>query len=81
MVHNDPEQFLILCQNLNVVPDLWSLQEWSTWMAPAVLPNRFETAFFIVPLENKPNLVLEKQEVLNFEVGFKLIFFHSYLNF
>lgn len=63
IVHNDPDRFLELCQTLNVVPDLWSLYEWSAWLTPASFPKRFETAFFLVGLNKIPNLIAEEHEV------------------
>ena len=39
-VHKDPTQFIMLCKELNVIPDLWSLQEWSTWLTPATFKKR-----------------------------------------
>lgn len=36
-VHDDPRNFLLLCRELKVVPDLWGLQEWCCWASPAVI--------------------------------------------
>lgn len=33
-IHQDASKFLKLCEELNVVPDIWSLSEWSTWLTP-----------------------------------------------
>jgi nucleoside diphosphate-linked moiety X motif 19, mitochondrial len=33
-VYKDGSNFLRLCEELNVVPDLWSLHEWSCWLTP-----------------------------------------------
>lgn len=36
-VHNKPAEFLTLCRELNVVPDLWALHEWSAWASPGFI--------------------------------------------
>ncbi|XP_037927778.1 nucleoside diphosphate-linked moiety X motif 19 [Teleopsis dalmanni] len=63
LVHNDPKEFLRLCQELQVVPDLWSLYEWSAWASPATVKKRVETAFFIAILNEKPPTLIEVTEV------------------
>jgi len=36
-VHNKPSEFLTLCRELKVVPDLWALHEWSAWASPGFM--------------------------------------------
>lgn len=40
IVHNDASKFLNLCEELDVVPDLWSLYEWSNWFTPSSFKKR-----------------------------------------
>lgn len=35
-VRENADQFFNLCLFLNMVPDIWSLREWSQWLTPAV---------------------------------------------
>uniref|UniRef100_A0A1A9V1K4 Nudix hydrolase domain-containing protein n=1 Tax=Glossina austeni TaxID=7395 RepID=A0A1A9V1K4_GLOAU len=63
IVHNDPRQFLRMCRELKVVPDLWSLYKWSCWASPAVLRKGYETTFFVSFLQETPMLLPEKTEV------------------
>ncbi|XP_023032199.1 acyl-coenzyme A diphosphatase NUDT19 [Drosophila willistoni] len=63
VVHNDANKFLELCQFLGVLPDIWSLHEWSAWRTPSTFKKRFETAFFLTALDTKPNLNIEPNEV------------------
>lgn len=63
VVHNDPSKFLVMCEELNVVPDLWGLYEWSVWLTPASDKKRFQTAFFLVALNDRPVLNCEENEV------------------
>ena len=32
IVHSDASQFLPMCRQLKIVPDVWSLVEWSDWL-------------------------------------------------
>ncbi|KAH8273717.1 hypothetical protein KR018_010731 [Drosophila ironensis] len=63
VVHNDASKFLELCQQLEVLPDVWSLHEWSTWRTPSTFKKRFETAFFLSALEDQPSVHMEPNEV------------------
>ncbi|XP_017015818.2 acyl-coenzyme A diphosphatase NUDT19 [Drosophila takahashii] len=64
IVHNDASQFLELCKQLDVLPDVWSLHEWSAWRTPSTFKNkRFETAFFFTALEEEPSVQIEPNEV------------------
>lgn len=62
-VHNNAMEFLNLCKYLRVVPDLWSLHEWSVWRSPPSAMKRYDTALYLVALEEQPQLVLEPSEV------------------
>ena len=49
-MHENPSEFLTLCQHLNTAPDIWSLHEWSDWLTPTQLKtekSRFDTIFYI----------------------------------
>jgi len=63
IVHNDASQFLKLCKQLEVLPDVWSLHEWSVWRTPSTFKKRFETAFFVTALEQEPSVLIEPNEV------------------
>ncbi|XP_030569813.1 nucleoside diphosphate-linked moiety X motif 19 [Drosophila novamexicana] len=62
-VHNKPSEFLELCRELQVVPDLWALHEWSAWASPAIVKKGHETVFFMVFLDSQPILLAEPTEV------------------
>ncbi|XP_039483410.1 nucleoside diphosphate-linked moiety X motif 19 [Drosophila santomea] len=63
IVHNNASQFLELCKQLDVLPDVWSLHEWSVWRTPSTFTKRFETAFFMTALEQEPSVHIEPNEV------------------
>jgi len=56
-VYADASQFLLMCKALDMVPDVWSLYEWSNWLTP-ILPSggrRYDTIFYICVLDCIPN--------------------------
>ncbi|KAH8412292.1 hypothetical protein KR009_001024, partial [Drosophila setifemur] len=61
-VHDTPSEFLTLCRELQVVPDLWALHEWTAWATPAFM-GRHETVFFMAFVDSPPNLMEEPSEV------------------
>ncbi|XP_065355893.1 acyl-coenzyme A diphosphatase NUDT19 [Calliphora vicina] len=63
LVHEDPKEFLNMCKELNVVPDLWGLHEWCGWASPAIIKRGYETAFFITFLNEIPKVLCEETEV------------------
>ncbi|XP_013101767.2 acyl-coenzyme A diphosphatase NUDT19 [Stomoxys calcitrans] len=65
-VHNDPREFLIMCQKLQVIPDLWSLYEWAAWASPPTVRKANETVFFITFLSEKPMVKIELSEAKDF---------------
>jgi nucleoside diphosphate-linked moiety X motif protein 19 len=59
-VHNDADQFVELCKELCIVPDVWGLIEWSDWLTPCFLPppgKRFDTVFFLCATDTCGSLV------------------------
>lgn len=62
-VHNNAKEFLNLCKYLDVIPDLWSLYEWSIWRSPPAATKKYDTVIYAVVLEKQPQLLLEPSEV------------------
>ena len=70
-VDADASQFLLMCKDLDVVPDVWSLYEWSNWLTPN-LPGggrRYDTAFYITVLDYIPDAVHCDKETTEAEVN------------
>ena len=42
-------EFLTMCKELDVCPNIWSLYEWSDWLTPLHLKtkSRFDTMFYV----------------------------------
>ena len=57
-VHDDASEFIKLFQEINCVPDIWSLHEWSNWLTPSLMlkkfSQRFDTVFYKVALKEPP---------------------------
>ncbi|XP_016975960.1 nucleoside diphosphate-linked moiety X motif 19 [Drosophila rhopaloa] len=62
-VHDKPSEFLTLCRELKVVPDLWALHEWSAWGSPGFMRYGHETVFFMAFVDKQPKLLAEPSEV------------------
>ncbi|KAL9692079.1 hypothetical protein quinque_015977 [Culex quinquefasciatus] len=63
-VHDGEKQFVDLCDELKIVPDLLNMYEWSAWLTPAMFrKRRFETAFYLVALDEQPEVRSEPHEV------------------
>jgi nucleoside diphosphate-linked moiety X motif protein 19 len=69
-IHDHHETLMSFCDQHGLVPNLWNLYEWSVWLTPTFYPKRFETAFFIVALNEVPPCYMESHEVQDFSVGF-----------
>uniref|UniRef100_A0A915K4Y0 Nudix hydrolase domain-containing protein n=1 Tax=Romanomermis culicivorax TaxID=13658 RepID=A0A915K4Y0_ROMCU len=52
LVHNDADQFLKVCQEMNILPAFWLLNEWSDWLTPSIFPEkmRFDGIFYLLAL-------------------------------
>ncbi|XP_063701535.1 acyl-coenzyme A diphosphatase NUDT19-like [Culicoides brevitarsis] len=66
-VHDHEMTFLQLCQQLNVVPDVFSLFEWSCWLTPTTFPSRrFLTAFFLCTINEQLPIFPEPKEAFSY---------------
>ncbi|KAH9628396.1 hypothetical protein HF086_015926 [Spodoptera exigua] len=66
-ISKNPEELITLCEENQCYPDIWSLYYWSNWLSPITLPKRFDTAFFIAAIENKPDCLRNSSEVVQVE--------------
>lgn len=66
-VHDRKITFLQLCQQLSVVPDVFSLFEWSVWLTPTFFATRrFETAFFLCTIDEQSPIYPEPNEAYSY---------------
>ncbi|XP_061188423.1 acyl-coenzyme A diphosphatase NUDT19-like [Saccostrea echinata] len=73
-VDRNPEEFIRMCQTLNVIPDVWSLSEWSNWLTPTTLSmnakksgRRYDTAFFLCILDHLPEALHDDKETVHLQ--------------
>lgn len=66
-VHDDPCQFIEMCNTFEVYPDVWALKEWSNWATPTPSPVLFDTVFFLAAFHQLPLTQAEKKEVQHLE--------------
>ena len=68
-VHEKPTEFLNLCQEENLYPDIWSLFEWSNWLTPSEMGGkRYDTIFYLCVMDGKPEARIDQDEITNFQV-------------
>uniref|UniRef100_A0A182K436 Nudix hydrolase domain-containing protein n=1 Tax=Anopheles christyi TaxID=43041 RepID=A0A182K436_9DIPT len=63
-IHNGTASLQELHAALGTIPDVFNLYEWSCWLTPAMFrKRRFETAFYLAVLNEKPIIHPERHEV------------------
>ncbi|KAJ8926830.1 hypothetical protein NQ314_020680 [Rhamnusium bicolor] len=67
-VHGDPNEFINLCSQFEIYPDVWALQNWSNWVTPPAVPIRFDTMFFFSSFHQMPDVHKEEKEVQDIKV-------------
>ncbi|XP_052061517.1 acyl-coenzyme A diphosphatase NUDT19-like [Mytilus californianus] len=77
-VDKDATQFIKMCQEFDMVPDIWSLTEWSNWLTPVSLARRssgtdegskrrYDTAFFLCLLDTVPDAMHDDKETVHLQ--------------
>ncbi|KAM9366497.1 acyl-coenzyme A diphosphatase NUDT19 [Symphorus nematophorus] len=69
LVNQDPSNFIQMCRELQVLPNIWALHEWSNWLTPKERygATRFDTAFFICCLQETPHTLQDEREIERFQ--------------
>ncbi|XP_054470019.1 nucleoside diphosphate-linked moiety X motif 19 [Anoplopoma fimbria] len=68
LVNQDPSNFIKMCRELQVLPNIWALHEWGNWLTPAGRygVKRFDTVFFICCLQEIPTALQDEKEIVSF---------------
>jgi nucleoside diphosphate-linked moiety X motif protein 19 len=67
-VNEDPDEFLTMCIELDLIPEVWALYDWSNWLTPVSAEEnkrRFDTAFFVSCVHYKPEAVQDAAETVS----------------
>uniref|UniRef100_A0A8C6SEF6 Acyl-coenzyme A diphosphatase NUDT19 n=1 Tax=Neogobius melanostomus TaxID=47308 RepID=A0A8C6SEF6_9GOBI len=70
LVNQSPSNFIKMCRELEVMPNIWALHEWSNWLTPVSNRHggkRFDTAFFICCLKEIPHTCQDQKEITLFQ--------------
>ncbi|XP_047436607.1 nucleoside diphosphate-linked moiety X motif 19 [Mugil cephalus] len=69
LVNQDPSNFVRMCRELQVLPNIWALHEWGNWLTPVGRygVTRFDTAFFICCLQETPHTLQDEKEIVRFQ--------------
>lgn len=66
LVNQNPSNFVKMCRELEVLPNIWALHEWGNWLTPAGRygVRRFDTAFFMCCLQGVPHTLHDEKEIV-----------------
>ncbi|XP_061734785.1 nucleoside diphosphate-linked moiety X motif 19 isoform X1 [Nerophis ophidion] len=69
LVNQNPSNFITMCRELQVLPNIWALHEWANWLTPERRYDvkRFDTAFFICCLQDTPHTLQDDKEIERFQ--------------
>ncbi|XP_035508021.1 nucleoside diphosphate-linked moiety X motif 19 isoform X2 [Morone saxatilis] len=69
LVNQNPSNFIRMCRELQVLPNIWALHEWGNWLTPTGRygVTRFDTAFFICCLQEIPHTLHDEREIVRFQ--------------
>ena len=78
LVMDDDSQFMTMFEELNLLPDICSLHEWSNWLTPTRLlqysnslsTQRFDTMFYVCCFDTEPHTAHDEEEIIHSQVGY-----------
>ena len=72
LVNENENEFLNMCLQLNVVPDIWNMYEWSNWLTPLHMGGkkrlRYDTMFYAGFLSEDSEAMHDSGEIVSAEV-------------
>lgn len=77
LVNQNPSNFVRMCRELEVLPNIWALHEWANWLTPEKQygTKRFDTAFFMCCLEERPYALQDQKEIQHLQVTLNIYTF------
>ncbi|XP_068172828.1 acyl-coenzyme A diphosphatase NUDT19 [Antennarius striatus] len=69
LVNQNPSNFIRMCRELEILPNIWALHEWSNWLTPKARygSRRYDTVFFICCLQETPATLQDEKEIVCFQ--------------
>ena len=72
-VNKDEHKFVDMCSELNIVPNVWILQDWNCWLTPTHMPlmhnnRRYDTLFYLACLPHPPIAIHDDKEISSLQV-------------
>ncbi|XP_013880493.1 acyl-coenzyme A diphosphatase NUDT19 [Austrofundulus limnaeus] len=69
LVNQNPSNFIRMCRELEILPNIWALHEWSNWLTPEARygTKRFDTAFFMCCVQETPRTLQDEKEIVRFQ--------------
>ncbi|KAJ8020446.1 Nucleoside diphosphate-linked moiety X motif 19 [Holothuria leucospilota] len=64
-ISSDANQFLVMCKELDIFPNIWSLFEVNNLLTPRVNKRRYDTMFYLSALESQPGVIIDEKEMTN----------------
>ena len=81
LVNENPSNFIKMCQELELLPNIWALHEWGNWLTPtAKYGKRYDTAFYICCLLDVPFTVEDDKEIVHIKVIFIVTLYRCWSN-
>ena len=67
-IQENADHFVDFCLEVDAMPDIWSIYEWSNWLSPWIfVPRRFDALFFLIFVEDfDQNIFLNTYEMTDF---------------
>ncbi|XP_029904062.1 acyl-coenzyme A diphosphatase NUDT19 [Myripristis murdjan] len=81
LVNKSPSNFIRMCRELDLLPNIWALHEWGNWLTPTGVygkERRYDTAFFICCLQAIPHTLQDEKEIVHFKWSTPSEILHSY---
>ncbi|XP_074645338.1 acyl-coenzyme A diphosphatase NUDT19-like [Tubulanus polymorphus] len=66
-VHDNGAEFINMCKQLEVIPDIFGLIEWSNWLTPITVKRRFDTVFYLCFTDTELDAVQDQKEMTMLE--------------
>ncbi|KAM4602770.1 acyl-coenzyme A diphosphatase NUDT19 [Polymixia lowei] len=81
LVNKNPSNFIKMCKELELLPNIWALHEWGNWLTPTGVygkQRRYDTAFYICCLQEIPHTLQDEKEIVHFKWSTPTEILHSF---